>query len=63
MTPARSSDEIVRAAREKKQKTAQACATRAATKLIKLVPAECRWKLSVESFAELIVAEFQELCQ
>jgi hypothetical protein len=58
MSPARSSDDIVRAARAKKQKTAQVCATRAATKLIKLVPVECRGKLSVESLAELIVGGF-----
>jgi len=60
--PARSSDDIVRAAREKKQKTAQACASRAATKLMNLLPKENRGKLPVDSIAELIAGEFKELC-
>lgn len=50
-----SSDEIVRAAREKRQKLAKARATRAATKLINLLPKECTdpqlWNLGVARFS------------
>lgn len=62
MTPARGSDDVIRRIREKKTNTAKACASRAATKLIGLLPKECRSKLSVEQVAEVIASEFKELC-
>jgi hypothetical protein len=57
--PHSSSDEVIRQARERRKEQVSVCADRAAEKISRLI--QSKVKLTAQSIADVIAAEFQEL--